>query len=51
MVKLLQESLLDVFTDDTGVVELGRKGGLSLAKQVLFIFHAEFGLNNNYVFI
>ena len=35
--QLLQESLLDVFTTDTGVIDCTRKGGMSLAKQVGFL--------------
>lgn len=43
MVHLLQESLLDVFTNETGAVDCSRKGGISLSKQVsgeipLFVF-------------
>ena len=34
VVQLLHESLLDAFTADTGEVDFGRKGGMSLAKQV-----------------
>ena len=34
VVQLLHESLLDAFTTDTGEVDFGRKGGISLAKQV-----------------
>ena len=34
VVQLLHESLLDAFTTDTGEVDFGRKGGMSLAKQV-----------------
>jgi DNA helicase MCM8 len=34
VVQLLQESLLDVFTTDSGIIDAGRKGGISLAKQV-----------------
>ena len=32
--QLLHESLLDAFTTETGVMDFGRKGGLSLSKQV-----------------
>jgi hypothetical protein len=35
VVQLLQESLLDVFTTDTGAIDTSRKGGISLAKQVI----------------
>ena len=35
--QLLHESLLDAFTTDTGEVDFGRKGGMSLAKQVNII--------------
>ena len=45
VVELLQESLLDAFTNDTGEIDFGRKGGMSLTKQVwcqficvLFVF-------------
>ena len=34
VVQLLHESLLDAFTTETGAIDLGRKGGISLAKQV-----------------
>lgn len=34
VVQLLQESLLDVFTTETGAIDTSRKGGISLAKQV-----------------
>ena len=34
VVQLLHESLLDAFTTDTGEIDFGRKGGMSLAKQV-----------------
>ena len=34
VVQLLQESLLDVFTNESGAIDAGRKGGISLAKQV-----------------
>lgn len=34
VVQLLQESLLDVFTTECGAIDSGRKGGISLAKQV-----------------
>jgi len=34
VVQLLQESLLDVFTTETGTIDTSRKGGISLAKQV-----------------
>jgi hypothetical protein len=33
-VQLLHESLLDAFTTDTGEVDFGRKGGMSLSKQM-----------------
>jgi DNA helicase MCM8 len=33
-VQLLQESLLDVYTSENGIIDAGRKGGISLAKQV-----------------
>ncbi|GBG26988.1 DNA replication licensing factor, putative [Hondaea fermentalgiana] len=32
IVSLMQESLLDAFTDDSGVVDLQRSGGMSMAK-------------------
>lgn len=32
IVSLMQESLLDAFTDDTGVIDLQRSGGMSMAK-------------------
>ncbi len=38
VVQLLQESLLDVFTTETGAIDTSRKGGISLAKQVSRIF-------------
>lgn len=34
VVQLLHESLLDAFTTDTGEVDFGRKGGMSLSKQM-----------------
>jgi DNA helicase MCM8 len=34
VVLLLQESLLDAFTNEMGAIDIGRKGGMSLAKQV-----------------
>lgn len=34
VVELLQESLLEAFTDENGALDLGRKGGMGLAKQV-----------------
>lgn len=34
VVQLLQESLLDVYTSENGAIDAGRKGGISLAKQV-----------------
>ena len=34
VVQLLQESLLDVFTTETGAIDCSRKGGISLSKQV-----------------
>jgi DNA helicase MCM8 len=34
VVLLLQESLLDAFTDESGAIDIGRRGGISLAKQV-----------------
>jgi DNA helicase MCM8 len=34
VLQLLQESLLDVFTTESGIIDTGRKGGISLAKQV-----------------
>jgi hypothetical protein len=34
VVDLLHESLLDTVTLDTGQVDFGRKGGMSMAKQV-----------------
>jgi DNA helicase MCM8 len=34
VVQMLQESLLDTFTTETGEMDFGRKGGMSLAKQV-----------------
>lgn len=34
VVQLLQESLLDAFTTETGEIDLKRKGGMSTAKQV-----------------
>jgi hypothetical protein len=34
VVQLLQESLLDVFTTESGIIDASRKGGISLAKQV-----------------
>jgi len=34
VVQLLQESLLDAFTTETGEIDLKRKGGMSIAKQV-----------------
>ena len=34
VVQLLQESLLDAYTDEFGQIDEGRKGGISLAKQV-----------------
>ena len=34
VVQLLHESLLDAFTTDTGEIDFGRKGGMSLVKQV-----------------
>ena len=35
MVQLLQESRLDVATTEAGVIDCTRKGGISLAKQVM----------------
>lgn len=34
VVELLQESLLDAYTNEFGQIDAGRKGGMSLAKQV-----------------
>lgn len=34
VVSLLQESILDTLTSELGVIDIGRKGGMSLAKQV-----------------
>ena len=34
VVDLLHESLLDAVTLDTGQIDFGRKGGMSMAKQV-----------------
>eukprot|EP00595_Chromulina_sp_UTEXLB2642_P003264 CAMPEP_0196763286 /NCGR_PEP_ID=MMETSP1095-20130614/3749_1 /TAXON_ID=96789 ORGANISM="Chromulina nebulosa, Strain UTEXLB2642" /NCGR_SAMPLE_ID=MMETSP1095 /ASSEMBLY_ACC=CAM_ASM_000446 /LENGTH=669 /DNA_ID=CAMNT_0042116115 /DNA_START=287 /DNA_END=2296 /DNA_ORIENTATION=- len=34
VIELLQESLIDAFTNDVGEIELGRRGGMSLSKQV-----------------
>jgi DNA helicase MCM8 len=34
VVFLLQESLLDAFTNETGAIDIGRRGGMSLTKQV-----------------
>lgn len=38
VVSLLQESILDTLTSELGVVDIGRKGGMSLAKQVFMIY-------------
>lgn len=38
VVQLLQESLLDAYTDELGRIDTGRKGGISLAKQVHLSF-------------
>ena len=38
VVQLLQESLLDAYTDELGQIDAGRRGGISLAKQVLRCF-------------
>ena len=35
VVQLLQESLLDAYTDELGQIDAGRRGGISLAKQVI----------------
>ena len=40
VIDLLHESLLDAFTNESGVVELGRKGGGSLVKQVKALVNA-----------
>ena len=37
VVNLLQESILDSLTTESGVIEIGRKGGMSLAKQVNYV--------------
>lgn len=34
VVDMLHESLLDAMTLDTGKIDFGRKGGMSMAKQV-----------------
>jgi hypothetical protein len=34
VVDMLHESLLDAITLDTGKIDFGRKGGMSMAKQV-----------------
>ena len=38
VVDLLHESLLDAVTLDTGQIDFGRKGGMSMAKQVRHIY-------------
>ena len=42
VVQLLQESLLDVYTDEVGAIDSSRKGGISLAKQVPISMHVYF---------
>ena len=37
VVHLLQESILDACTTDSGVIDFNRKGGMSIAKQVSYI--------------
>ena len=41
VVQLLQESLLDAYTDELGQIDAGRRGGISLAKQVTLVLLLE----------
>lgn len=53
VVQLLHESLLDAFTTDTGEIDFGRKGGMSLAKQVHYKqkqISIQFYLGSSHVF-
>lgn len=50
VVQLLHESLLDAFTTDTGEIDFGRKGGMSLAKQVHYKQKQIFYLGSSHVF-
>lgn len=45
VVCLLHESILDTLTSELGVIDIGRKGGMSLAKQVLYFIN----INNKYL--
>mmetsp|Transcript_17029 Transcript_17029/g.23413 ORF Transcript_17029/g.23413 Transcript_17029/m.23413 type:complete len:743 (+) Transcript_17029:535-2763(+) len=53
VVQLLQESLLDAYTDELGRIDTGRKGGISLAKQVkclVVALNREAGLRGSTMF-
>ena len=53
VVQLLQESMLDVYTDETGILDFSRKGGMSLAKQMkamVKVLNKEAALRGNNLF-